>query len=120
MDLKQVISLVDVAIRFSKAKGMDATGYKWLRAAPGRGSNKDEQVGNSLAAMKAIRRFNAKNSKHIKVYAARGYDSTPKKMMVVQKEDVGRLKGYILRSASKPDRGAKAATPFKIISEVEV
>ena len=55
---KDVISLVDLAARFSKAKGMQELGYQWMRVAPGRGTKKDEKVGNSLAVLKAIRAFN--------------------------------------------------------------
>ena len=39
MNIKDVISLVDLAARFSKAKGMDNLDYQWLRTAPGRGSS---------------------------------------------------------------------------------
>ena len=120
MDLKQVISLVEVAKRFSKAKGMDTTGYKWLRAAPGRSKDKGKKVGNSLAMLKAIRSFNARNSSKIKVFDASGYDGTPRKVMVIAKSDVSRLKGFLLRAAKKPSPGAKSATPFKIIGEVDV
>jgi hypothetical protein len=77
MQAKEVISLVDLAERFSKAKGMGKTGYKWMRKAPGRSANKEKQVGNSLAVMKAIRAFNATNSKKIIVYSASGYDGSP-------------------------------------------
>ena len=76
MEMKEVISLVDLAERFAKAKGMVDSGYHWQRKAPGRSANKDQEVGNSLAVMKAIRAFNTTNSKAIKVYNASGYDGT--------------------------------------------
>jgi hypothetical protein len=120
MEITHVISLADVAKRFVKAKGMDGKGFKWLRDAPGRGAKKSEQVGNSLAVMKAIRLFNERNSKPIKAFSARGYDGTPKKIIVMDKADVIRLKGFILRSGSKPGKDAKSATPFKIIDEVKL
>lgn len=120
MDLKDVISLTDLATRFAKAKGMDQTGYQWLRQAPGRGSDKDTLVGNSLAVIKAIRAFNASNKDSIAVFNARGYDGTNRQVMVIAKNEIIRLKGFILRGASgKP--GRKKSTPtFKILGEAEI
>lgn len=120
MQAKDVISLVDLAERFSKAKGMSKLGYKWLRKAPGRSSNKDKQVGNSLAVMKSIRSFNASNSKKILVYTASGYDGTPSKVMIIDKSDVIRLKGFILRGGGSRRQAARKSAPFKIIGKVEV
>jgi hypothetical protein len=72
-----MISLAEVASRFAKAKGMEATGYQWLRIAPGRGADKEKQSGNSLAVQKALRSFNQANSgSPIEVYQAKGYDGT--------------------------------------------
>lgn len=120
MEKKQVVSLVELAERFEKAKGMAGKGYKWLREAPGRSTRKGEKVGNSLAVMKAIRAFNASNKNAIKVYAARGYDGTPKRVMVIAKDDVIRLKGFILRGGRRRGRGRKPPTPFKIVGKVDV
>lgn len=120
MELKQVISLIDLAARFAKAKGMNETGYQWLRMAPGRGTNKTARVGNSLAVMKAIRAFNSTNSKPIQVFNTSGYDGTPKQIIVISKDDVIRLKGYVLRSSTKRTRRRRSATPFKVIGAVEV
>lgn len=120
MDKKQVISLVELAERFAKAKGMDSIGYKWSRTAPGRGSQKAEKVGNSLAALKAIRLFNERNTKGIQVFKARGYDGTPKQVLVVNKSDVIRLKGFLLRGGGRHGVRTKTATPFKIVGQVEI
>jgi hypothetical protein len=118
MQLKDVISLVDVAARFAKAKGMEDTGYQWLRIAPGRGADKDTKVGNSLAVLKAIRSFNSVNNKPLQVFNASGYDGTPKMVMVINKDEIIRLKGFILRGRSKRSTTRKSATPFKILNEV--
>jgi hypothetical protein len=120
MDLKDCISLVDLAARFAKAKGMAECGYEWQRIAPGRGVDKNTKVGNSLAVLKAIRSFNSTNSKPIQVFNTTGYDGTPKQMMVINKDEVIRLKGYILRGKSKHAAKRKSAAPFKILGEVEV
>jgi len=120
MKHKDVISLVDIASRFAKAKGMSKSGYKWIRMAPGRSSDKDSKVGNSLAVLKAIRAFNASNKKPIKVFKARGYDGTPKLTMVIDKGEVIRLKGFILRGGGNKKALAEKATPFKIVGEVSV
>lgn len=117
---KDVISLVDLAARFSKAKGMQELGYQWMRVAPGRGTKKDEKVGNSLAVLKAIRAFNTSNSRAIEVFNASGYDGTPKKVMVINKSDIIRLKGYMLRGGGKRVRKRKTATPFKIMGKIEI
>ncbi len=121
MELKDVISLSDLALRFNKAKGLDDKGYQWLRKAPGRSANKDEQVGNSLAVRKAIKSFNASNRNRIEVYNAVGYDGTPSKSMVISKDEVIRLKGFIIRGTGKAKASkhtVKAA--FKILSKAEV
>ncbi|GEM_PF-3665210 len=120
MDKKQVISLVELAERFAKAKGMDGVGYQWLRTAPGRGTRKTEKVGNSLAVLKALRAFNERNAKPIQVFKARGYDGTPKQVLVINKSDVIRLKGFLLRGGGRRSLRAKAATPFKIVGQVDV
>ena len=120
MKHKDVISLVDLATRFSKAKGMNKTGFKWMRMAPGRSANKGKNVGNSLAVLKAVRSFNEANKKPIKVFKARGYDGTPRLAMVIDKSEVLRLKGFILRGGGKKTKPAAKATAFKIIGEVDV
>ena len=120
MQAKDVIGLVELAERFAKAKGMGKVGYKWMRKAPGRSANKDKKVGNSLAVMKAIRAFNASNNKQISVYTASGYDGTPSKVMVIDKSDVIRLKGFILRGGGMRKKSAKKSAPFKIIGKVDV
>ena len=99
---------------------MGKAGYKWMRKAPGRSANKDKQVGNSLAVMKAIRALNSTNNKKITIYAASGYDGTPSKVMVINKSDVIRLKGFILRGGGMRKRSARKAAPFKIIGKVDV
>jgi len=119
MDKKEVISLIELAQRFAKAKGMGERGYQWLREAPGRSAKKGDKVGNSLAVLKAIRAFNAANSKSIEVFSARGYDGTPKQVMVINKDDIIRLKGYILRSANRKRAVKKSSTPFKIVKKVD-
>jgi len=120
MEKKQVISLVELAERFSKAKGMGKVGYQWLRQAPGRSTSKSEKVGNSLAVLKAIRAFNTKNSKPIEVLKARGYDGTPKQVLVINKGEVIRLKGFLLRGGGKRAGKAASATSFKIVGKVDV
>lgn len=120
MDKKQVISLVELAERFAKAKGLEKLRYQWLRTAPGRGSQKAEKTGNSLAVLKALRLFNEKNSKPIQVMKARGYDGTPKQVLVVNKSDIIRLKGFLLRGGGRRGRTAKAMTPFKIVGKVDI
>jgi hypothetical protein len=120
MDLKDVISLVDLAARFAKAKGMDNIDYQWLRTAPGRGSRNRDKVGNSLALLKAIRSFNESNSKPIQVYNAKGYDGTPKKVMVIEKSEIIRLKGFLLRGGSQKRGRTKESTDFKIIGKAEI
>jgi len=120
MDKKHVISLVELAERFAKAKGMDKLGYQWLRKAPGRGAAKNAKVGNSLAVLKGIRAFNAKNNKSIEVLKARGYDGTPKQVLVIKKSDIIRLKGFMLRGGGKAKGAATAATAFKIVGKVDV
>lgn len=120
MDKKEVVSLVELAQRFSKAKGMDDKGYQWIRKAPGRSAAKDAMVGNSLAVLKAVRAFNAGSNKPIEVLAARGYDGTPRQVIVINKADIIRLKGYILRSATRKRMVKKSATPFKIVGKVDV
>ena len=120
MEKKDVISLVEIAERFAKAKGMDSVGYQWLRKAPGRGASKEEKVGNSLAVLKAIRGFNAGNSKQIAVLKARGYDGTPKQVLIIPKSEIIRLKGYLLRGG-RGRRGPKqVATSFKIVGRMDV
>jgi hypothetical protein len=121
MELKDVISLSDLAKRFSKAKGLQGLGYEWMRQAPGRSANKDQQVGNSLAVRKAIKAFNAANKKGIEVYNAVGYDSTPRKTMVIDKAEVIRLKGFIARSSQSKKKSRKTtAAAFKIVGKVQV
>jgi len=121
MQLKDVISLIDLGVRFSKAKGMNERGYQWMRTAPGRGMSKEKKVGNSLAVLKAVRAFNLVNSRSIKVLEASGYDGTPKKMMVISKGDAFRLKGFVLRgSGGKRIRRLKSATPFQILGEAKI
>jgi hypothetical protein len=120
MELKDVISLVDLAARFAKAKGMQDTSYEWRRLAPGRGSDKAVKVGNSLAVLKAIRSFNSVNNNPIKVFNASGYDGTPKQVMVINKSEVIRLKGFILRGKSKQPKVRKSAASFKIIGAVDI
>jgi hypothetical protein len=121
IDHGDVISLVDLAVRFEKAKGMQDQGFEWMRKAPGRGSKRSEKVGNSLAVLKAIRSFNASNTSGIPVYNASGYDGTAKQVMVIGKADIIRLKGFILRGGG--GRGTarrKKEIPFKITGKVEV
>jgi hypothetical protein len=120
MDKKEVVSLIELAHRFAKAKNLGDKGYQWLRKAPGRSARKDEMVGNSLAVLKAVRSFNTGASKPIEVFAARGYDGTPKQVMVIAKPDIIRLKGYILRSGTRKRAPKRSSTPFKIVSKVEV
>lgn len=122
MERKDVISLAELAKRFSKAKGLNECGYQWLRQTAGRAAKSDEQVGNSLAVMKAVRAFNASNKNPIPLYKATGYTDGPAKTTVLAKADVLRLKGYIVRAAqAKRPRGKSAAKPaFKILAKVEV
>jgi hypothetical protein len=120
MQAKDVISLVDLAERFAKAKGMGKVGYKWMRKAPGRSANKEKQVGNSLAVMKAVRAFNDSNNKKINVYSASGYDGSPAKVMVIDKSDVIRLKGFILRGGGMRKKSSRKSSPFKILGKVDV
>lgn len=120
MKQKEVISLIDLAIRFSKAKGMENYGFDWLRNSPGRGSKNSPKVGNSLATKKAIKAFNSSNKNKIPVYKASGYDSTPRKLYVISKDDVIRLKGFILRGGGAKASTGKKAASFKIIEEVDV
>jgi hypothetical protein len=120
LDIKDVISLTDLALRFAKAKGMDEVGYQWMRQAPGRGSSKDELVGNSLAVIKSLRAFNAANKEPISVFNSKGYDGTNRQVMVLGKKDIIRLKGFILRGASgKPGR-KKSIPEFKITGRAEI
>ncbi|MCH7471836.1 hypothetical protein IIA79_02670 [bacterium] len=115
---KDVISLADLALRFSKAKGMGKLGYQWKRQAPGSQKDKTQKVGNSLAIVKAVKGFNSTNTNPIPVYNAQGYDGTNRKLKVIKKKDVIRLKGYVQRGSRKPG-SKKAATPFKIVSKAE-
>jgi hypothetical protein len=120
MDIKDVISLSDLALRFAKAKGMDAVGYQWMRQAPGRSSARDELVGNSLAVIKALRTFNTANKEPIAVFNARGYDASNRQLMVIEKKEIIRLKGFILRGASgKPGR-KKSVPAFQITGMAEI
>jgi len=119
MEIKDVISLVEVAERFAKAKGMEDVGYQWLRKAPGRGASKTDSVGNSLAVLKAIRSFNSNNSKPIEVLKARGYDGTPKQVLIIPKGDVIRLKGYLLRGSSGKRGRKQTTTSFKIVGKMD-
>jgi hypothetical protein len=122
MELRDVISLSDLALRFARAKGLDEVGYQWEREAPGRKRDDDEGelVGNSLAVLKALRAFNQSNGNPIAVYKVSGYDGTNKKTLVIAKSEIIRLKGYILRSAqARPGRASKVAE-FKVLEEVEV
>lgn len=120
MKISEVISLIDLAVRFSKAKGMNKCGFVWLRESPGRSKKKSPKVGNSLAVKKTIKAFNGTNKNRIKVYKASGYDSTPRKLYVIAKDDVIRLKGFILRGGGTKVKAGKKATSFKIIEEVAV
>jgi hypothetical protein len=120
MDIKEVVSLSELATRFSKAKGMEESGYQWLRQAPGRKKDKDEPVGNSLAVLKAIKSFNSSNKDSIEIYHARGYDGTNKRVMVIPKSEVIRLKGFILRGNSKKPGRKPTATEFRILGKVEM
>ena len=119
-----MISLAEVAVRFSKAKGMEATGYQWLRIAPGRGADKEKQSGNSLAVQKALRAFNVANSGNpISAYKAKGYDGTPKTSVIMNREDIIRLKGFVLRAATSTGRRGRArreAVPFTIVGKVDL
>jgi hypothetical protein len=119
IDHGDVISLVDLAVRFDKAKGMEDMGFEWLRRAPGRGSSEDELVGNSLAVLKAIRAFNASNSNPIEVFNASGYDGTAKQVMIISKSDIIRLKGFILRGGGvRKTARRRKEIPFKITGKV--
>ena len=119
IDHGDVISLVDLAVRFDKAKGMQDQGFEWLRRAPGRGSKEDELVGNSLAVLKAIRAFNASNTNGIEVYSASGYDGTAKQVMIINKADIIRLKGYILRGGGvRKTARRRKEIPFRITGKV--
>ena len=121
IDQRDVISLVDLAVRFEKAKGMHDLGFDWMRKAPGRGSSKSEKVGNSLAVLKAIRSFNASNTNAIQVYNASGYDGTAKQVMVINKSEIIRLKGFILRGgAERKSARKKKEIPFKITGKVDL
>ena len=120
MEKKAVISLIELAERFSRAKGMDKLGYQWLRKAPGRAKADDRQVGNSLAVLKAIRIFNANSNRPIEVFKAKGYDDTPKRIMVIGKEDIIRLKGSLLRSRGHLHRRGRPSTRFKILGKVDL
>jgi hypothetical protein len=121
MDKKKYISLVDLAVRFSKAKRLQDSGYKWMRKAPGRGTEKKEgKVGNSLAVLKAIRAFNDSNNNPIEVFKAKGYDGTPKVTQIIAKEDILRLKGFIQRNKGKKSTKEASDTPFKILGKAEV
>jgi len=119
-----MISLAEVAMRFAKAKGMEASGYQWLRIAPGRGADKDKQTGNSLAVQKALRAFNAANaSSPIGVFKAKGYDGTPRTAVVMGKADIIRLKGFVLRSSRSTGRRGRArreAVPFTILGKMDI
>lgn len=121
MERKDVISIAELAKRFSKAKGLGDCGYQWLRQAPGRSANKDEKVGNSLAIMKAIRAFNTANKSPIVLYKATGYDNSPARTTIMAKADILRLKGFIVRSsqAKKPRGKSAAKAAFKIVGKVE-
>jgi hypothetical protein len=119
MEKKEVISLIDLAARFAKAKGLQTAGYKWLRTAPGRGTNKEIKVGNSLAVLKAIHAFNNANSKPIEIYKATGYDGTPKQTMVIAKAEILRLKGYVLRNQGKTRAKDVKQAIFKIVGKAE-
>jgi hypothetical protein len=120
MDIKDVVSLSDLAQRFSKAKGMETTGYQWLRQAPGRKKDKDEPVGNSLAILKAIKSFNSSNKDGVVIYRARGYDGTNRQVMVISKSDIIRLKGFILRGVGKKPGRKQTAAEFKILGKVDM
>jgi hypothetical protein len=122
MDVRDVISLSDLALRFSRAKGMEETGFQWEREAPGRkrGDEDGELVGNSLAVLKAIRTFNASNREPITLYKVAGYDGTNKPTLVISKAEIIRLKGYILRGASKKPGRRKQPAEFRILEEIEV
>ena len=120
MEIRDVVSLSDLALRFSKAKGMDETGYQWLREAPGRKRGDEELVGNSLAVLKALRAFNATNRDPIGVFKARGYDGTNRQVLVIAKSDIIRLKGYILRGMSGRPGRKRTQTEFEILEQVEV
>jgi hypothetical protein len=121
MEIRDVISLSDLALRFSKAKGMEETGFQWLREAPGRKrDDSDELVGNSLAVLKAIRSFNLSNREPIILYKVAGYDGTNKTTLVIGKQDIIRLKGYILRGAARKPGRKKVAAEFRILEEIEV
>jgi hypothetical protein len=122
MDLRDVISLSDLALRFARAKGMDETGYQWEREAPGRkrGDEDDELVGNSLAVLKAIRQFNASNREPIALYKVAGYDGTSKPTLVIAKTDIIRLKGYILRAALRKPGRRKQPVEFRVLEEIEI
>jgi len=122
MESRDVISLSDLALRFSRAKGMDETGYTWEREAPGRkrGDEDQELVGNSLAILKAIRSFNASNREPIAVYKVTGYDGTNKATLTISKAEIIRLKGYILRAATRKPGRRKQPTEFRVLEEIEV
>lgn len=122
MEVRDVISLSDLALRFAGAKGMDETGFQWEREAPGRKRDEDDQelVGNSLAVLKAIRSFNLSNREPIVVYKVAGYDGTNKATLVISKADIIRLKGYILRGAARKPGRRKQVAEFRILEEIEV
>lgn len=121
MEIRDVIGLSDLALRFAKAKGMDESGYLWLREPPGRKSGEEtDHVGNSLAVLKAIRQFNASNREPIAVYKVVGYDGTNRPALVIAKVDVIRLKGYILRGMAQRPGRKKSIAEFRIVEEVEI
>jgi len=43
VESRDVISLSALAERFSKAKGMNESGYQWLHKTPGRKRSKDDE-----------------------------------------------------------------------------
>jgi hypothetical protein len=103
---------------------MDATGYQWLRIAPGRGADKEKQSGNSLAVQKALRAFNLANSgSPISAFKAKGYDGTPRTSVVMNRADIIRLKGFVLRAATSTGRRGRTKrdeVPFTIVGRVEL
>jgi len=77
-------------------------------------------VGNSLAVLKALRTFNGTNPRPIAVYRVTGHDGTNKKTLVINKADIIRLKGYILRGAAeRPGRQPKVVE-FRVLEKIEV
>lgn len=116
LERRELISLADLAKRFSKAKGMDTLGYSWLRKSR---SAEEGSTGNGLAVLKALRSFNQSNDP-ITVYKVAGYDGTNKSTLAINKSEVIRLKGFLLRGASGRKGRSPQVVEFRVIEEVAV